>query len=384
MIYADYNGSAPLHEDVKQFLLQRLQAGPFANPNTLHSLGAKVHSAMEKCRAVCAKTLGAKPEQIIFTSGASEGISTIFHHELTDRADKRNILVISSIEHSAVWKAAHDYAAHGFELKIISTKPDGVVDLVEYQDFMKNSGEKVALVSIMAANNETGVLQPFIEIGKIAKNFGAKYFSDTTQFIGKADFNFLESNMDYAVMSGHKVGALVGSGLIITKNPLGFKPLIFGGGQENGHRGGTQNYIGIETLAVALHAFHQNKSQLDNVKKARLNFEAKIQKAFPEIIIIAAESPRLAGTTLLSYPGIHGQGAQIELESQNIFVSTSSACSDNEPATSRMLLAMQVSEVVGRSVIRISFGINHADTNYELLYDGLVNAYNKLKKIQSF
>ena len=384
MIYADYNGSAPLNDDVKKFLIDRLENGPFANPNTLHSLGSKIFSAMEKCRTITAKALGASPEQIIYNSGASEGITTIFHHELDSREDERNVIIISSLEHSAVVNSAKYYERKGYKLITIPAKVDGIVDLEVFKEVMKNEGQKVALVSLMAANNETGVLQPIHEVTKICHSFGAKIFSDTTQFIGKSEFSFEESELDYAVLSGHKVGALIGIGLILVKNPIAFEPLIQGGGQERGFRGGTQNYVGIETLAIALHSFSQNKMKLKEVEIERKNFETKIKKDFKDVVIIGDSSPRLAGTTLISFPGIHGQAVQIELESQNIFVSTSSACSDNEPASSRVLKSMGVSETVGRSVVRISFGLNNAKANYDSLYHSLVLAYNKLKKIQSF
>jgi cysteine desulfurase len=384
MIYADYNGSAPLNDDVKKFLIDRLENGPFANPNTLHSLGSKIFSAMEKCRIITAQALGATPEQIIYNSGASEGITTIFHHELDSREDERNVIIISSLEHSAVVNSAKYYERKGYKLITIPAKVDGIVDLEVFKEVMKNEGQKVALVSLMAANNETGVLQPIHEVTKISHSFGAKIFSDTTQFIGKSEFSFEESELDYAVLSGHKVGALIGIGLILVKNPIAFEPLIQGGGQERGFRGGTQNYVGIETLAIALHSFSQNKMKLKEVEIERKNFESKIKKDYKDVVIIGDSSPRLAGTTLISFPGIHGQAVQIELESQNIFVSTSSACSDNEPASSRVLKSMGVSETVGRSVVRISFGLNNAKANYDSLYHSLVLAYNKLKKIQSF
>jgi cysteine desulfurase len=384
MIYADYNGSAPLNEDVKKFLIDRLANGPFANPNTLHSLGSKIFSAMEKCRMITAQVLGAKAEQIIYNSGASEGITSIFHHELDSRNDGRNVIVISSLEHSAVLNSAKYYEQKGYKLFIIPALTNGLIDTTFFSQLMKDVGEKVALVAVMAANNETGVLQPMNEIVKITHQYGAKIFSDTTQFIGKAEFSFEQSQLDYAVLSGHKVGALIGIGLILAKIPIAIKPLIQGGGQERGFRGGTQNYIGIETLAIALHSFSQDKYKLKELENERLDFEKKIKNDFHELVIIGDDSPRLAGTTLLSFPGIHGQAVQIELESQNIFVSTSSACSDNEPASSRVLKSMGISETVGRSVVRISFGLNNAKTNYDSLYHGLVLAYNKLKKIQSF
>lgn len=384
MIYADYNGSAPLNDEVKKYLLNRIQNGPFANPNTIHSQGVKVKNAMEKCREICASHLGAKKEQIIFNSGASEGISTIFHHELEKRSDKRNMILISAIEHSAVLNSAKYYQEKGYELIINPVDKDGVLNWNFYEETLKLKGEKIALVSIMAANNETGVIQPWEKACELAHQYGICFFSDTTQYIGKTFFNFFESKLDYAVLSGHKVGALIGSGLILIKNPSGFKPLIQGGGQEFGTRGGTQNFIAIESLAVALDEFSKNKNLLEEQKLKREEFEAKIKKDFPQVVIVGEKAKRLPGTTLIAFPGIHGQAVQIELESSNIFVSTSAACSDNEPVTSRVLKSMNTSDAVGRGVIRISFGLKAYEIGYESLYSHLKSAYNKLSKIQSF
>ena len=187
----------------------------------------------------------------------------------------------------------------------------------------------------MAANNENGIIQPYKEIGSIAKKSGVLYFSDTTQFIGKTEFNFSESNMDFAVLSSHKIGALIGSGLIMAKDETLLKSFIQGGGQEKGLRGGTQNYIGIETMAVAMEAFAKALPGLKEVQTLREKFESNIKSKFPEVVIIGEDSPRLATTTMIAFPGIHGQAVQIELESNDIFVTTSSACSDNKPETSR-------------------------------------------------
>ena len=236
----------------------------------------------------------------------------------------------------------------------------------------------------MAANNETGVVQPYQEIGKICQDNEVPFFSDTTQFIGKIDFNFAESNMDYAVMSSHKIGALIGSGCIIAKDPSTLSPFILGGGQEKGLRGGTQNYIGIETMAVAMTYFDEHKQELERVKNLREAFEARIKKNFPEVVIFGENAPRLASTTMISYPGIHGQAVQIELESEDIFVTTSSACSDNSPETSKVLKAMGTTDNIGRGVVRISLCLNSNEELYNKIESALTNAYNKLSKIQNF
>jgi cysteine desulfurase len=385
MIYADYNGSAPICSDVKEYLLKRLSEGPFANPNAIHSLGQKVNIGMEKCRKICANILGANQRQIIFNSGASEGISHIFHSLLSVKnTNKKNIIITSGIEHSAVVNNCEYYKTQGYEVLIVNTKTSGEVDINHLTQLLEKNAPQVALVTIMAANNETGVIQPFQAIGKLCQKYQIPYFSDTTQLIGKMKFDFSQSEMDYAVLSGHKIGALIGSGLILAKDISLLKPFIFGGGQEKGLRGGTQNYIGTETLAVALQSFEKFQDTISRAHELRIAFEEAIQSEFPQTFIIGKDADRLATTTLIAYPGVHGQAVQIELEAQNIFVTTSSACSDNEPNTSKVLKAMQVDDSIGRGVIRISFCCGTSAENYQQTQKALSNAYKKLAKIKSF
>lgn len=381
-MYADYNGSAPLLPEVISYLKQRLETGPYGNPNAIHSLGQKMYFGLEKCRSVCAKSLGASPKQVIFNSGSSEGITHIFHSVLDDQELHKNIIITSGIEHSAVVEACNYYQAKGFEILKVPTTTEGVIDIDAFSTMVKENLEHVALVSIMAANNETGVIQPWQKISEICNENEITFFSDTTQFIGKTEFNFANSGIDYAVLSGHKVGAIIGSGILLVKDPTKLKPLIFGGGQESGKRGGTQNYIGAETLAVALENFTQNKNQLSQVKKYREQFEANIKEAFPHVVIIGDSADRLASTTMISYPGIHGQAVQIELESHDIFVTTSSACSDNEPETSKVLRSMGIHDDIGRGVVRISLCLDATSEDYAKIEKALKMAYEKLSKIK--
>jgi cysteine desulfurase len=384
MIYADYNGSAPVCTAVKDYLFKRLEKGPFSNPNAIHYLGAKTLMGMENARAVCAKILGAEFDQVIFNSGATEGISTVFH-SILNREVKKKIIIISGIEHSAIVNTANYYAQEkGFEVKVLPVNGDGIADVETLSQWIGQNKKNIAMVSIMAANNETGVIQPYKEINSLCIENEIPFLCDTTQFIGKTPFNFKEMNIDYAMCSGHKLGALPGTGLLLVKNPETLIPLIIGGGQEKGHRGGTQNYIGNETMAVALTALDTAFKDLDALSKKRLEFEAKMKKAFPKVVIIGENAPRLASTTYISYPGIHGQAVQIELESQDIFVTTSSACSDNMPVTSKVLMAMGVSDDVGRGVVRISLCMNSPLEYYDQMTEALTKAYTKLTKVKSF
>ncbi len=385
MIYADYNGSAPLCSAVKDYLIRRLEKGPFANPNAIHYLGAKTMMGMENARSVCAKVLGADFDQLIFNSGATEGISTVFHSILGCDKNTKKIIIVSGIEHSAITNTANYYAEEkGYLVKTLPVNHDGVVNVETLKSWIIEHGQNIALVSVMAANNETGVIQPYNEINSLCLSNKIPFLCDTTQFIGKTPFNFKESQFDFAVCSGHKLGAMTGTGILLVKDPVSLKPLIIGGGQEKGHRGGTQNYLGNETLAVALNAINESFKNIEQLTAKRKEFEASVKKAFPDVVIIGEKTPRLATTTYISYPGIHGQAVQIELESQDIFVTTSSACSDNMPVTSKVLKAMGVSDDVGRGVVRISLCLNSPLEYYDQLSEALIKAYTKLTKVKSF
>ncbi len=383
MIYADYNGSAPLSLEVRDYLLKRFEKGPFANPNAIHYLGSKCLMGMENARSVCAKVLGADYEQVTFNSGATEGISTVFHTCLSNET-KKKVIIISGIEHSAVVNTAQYYGTKGFTVKTLPVNCDGVIDMTTLKAWINDEAGNIALVAIMAANNETGVIQPYQEISRLCSLNQIPYLCDTTQFIGKTPFNFKESNMDYAVCSGHKLGAMTGTGILLARNPENLLPLIIGGGQEKGHRGGTQNYLGNETIAVALSTLEKTFQNIPALSKKREEFENKVKAAFPEVVIIGEKAPRLATTTYISYPGIHGQAVQIELESNDIFVTTSSACSDNMPVTSKVLKAMGTCDNIGRGVVRISLCLNSPLEYYDRLADALIKAYSKLAKVKSF
>ena len=194
MIYADYNGSAPVCTDVKEYLINRLNNGPFSNPNAIHSLGKKMMFGMEKCRRTIAEMLHCDSSQIYFNSGSSEGISHIFHSICNSSKDK-NIIVTSGIEHSVVSQACDLYKSQGFKIIEVKTLVDGRVDINDFKNIVSTHKDQISLVSIMAANNETGVIQPYKEIGEITKSNGLIFLSDTTQYIGKTDFNFKESNI---------------------------------------------------------------------------------------------------------------------------------------------------------------------------------------------
>lgn len=366
MIYADYNGSTPVSSEVKEYLINRLN-GPFANPNAIHSLGENINNALEKCREICAEVLGASPEQIIFTSGSSEAISQIFHS--IKKSDSKEEILLSPLEHAAVINSARE-----FKTKFCDVDKNGLIVLPE--------NKKFSLACLIHAHNETGVIQDVKKFSKWCEENKTPFFCDSTQSIGKTHFNFKELGADYAVLSSHKIGGLIGAGILLAKNPETLKPLIYGGGQERSLRGGTQNYLAIECMTVALKNIDKRRKDYEDFLEKKIQFESRIQKIIPESLVIADKSTRLPNTTLLSIKGIHGQAMQIELESRDIFVTTSSACSDNEPSTSETLKAMGYTDDIGRGVIRISLSPKTNNDELDYLEKSILESYNTLKKVR--
>lgn len=376
MLYADYNGSAPLSNCVKDLLMKKLDISEYANPNAAHSIGQSLHMEQENCRMKCAKLLGAKSSQIIFNSGSTEGISHVFNSLLLDaKENNKKSLMISSIEHPAVVNNAEYYCQlFGMELVTVQTLSNGLIDM---DDFKSKLNSYMAMVSIMAANNETGVIQPYQDIARLCREKNVPYLCDTTQYIGKAPFNFNESQIDYAVLSSHKVGGLIGSGLILCQNPEKLRPFIIGGNQERSLRGGTQNYIGIASFACALESSIKKLEQQEELKKERINFEQKLKEKFPSLVIFGDDAPRLASTSFLSLPGTSGQSIQAKLEKHGILVTTSSACCDQSVSISRILQNMNISEENGSGAIRISIGHGNPKEDYKTIFDALCSIYDE-------
>jgi len=385
MIYADYNGSAPLLPSVREYLKARIDSDIYANPNAIHSIGQKVYQGIEKCREIISEVVGCFPDQLYFNSGASEGVSQVLFSILEYAPKNKNIVITSPIEHTVIPKALSFYEKRRcFKIEQVEIDSNGLIILQSLEHLLENKSDSIALVTLMAANNETGVIQPYKKIAELCHKYGADYFCDTTQLIGKGEFNFKDSGADFAICSGHKVGALTGSGFVIAKDSTKLKSHVFGSSQEKGLRGGTQNYIGIETLAIALNDFKTNKDKLAQLLTARLKFESALKASFKEVVIIGDGAQRLAGTSLISFPGIHGQAVQIELESHDIFVTTSAACSDNQPETSAVLKAMGIQDDIGRGVIRLSLSYSHGDNEYNFIAQALGSSYGKLQKIKSY
>ncbi|WP_038160212.1 cysteine desulfurase family protein [Verrucomicrobium sp. BvORR106] len=360
MIYLDHNATTlPFPEAIDAMLPWLHHCG---NPSSIHATGREARRAVEAARHSVAEYLGAEAQQVIFTSGATEANNTAIHSALLRQPSKRH-LITSSVEHSAVL-AYCDYLEqhHGVEVTRLPVGIDGSLPM----DALRNAlRDDTALVSLMWANNETGVMWPISEFTKVCVEAGVPFHTDAVQAVGKVPVQFATCGANYLSLSGHKFGAPKGIGALIVADPERFMPLLHGGKQEQGHRGGTENVAHIVALgAAAEQSKLQGRTRWERVAKLRDQLEVRVAQRFPEAEAHGVTVLRLPNTSNLYFPGMDSDALVTYLDAQGIAVSSGSACLESALAPSHVILAMTDSYERASESIRISLG--PASTNEEV------------------
>ena len=345
--YLDYNATAPLRPEAREALLAALDIG---NPSSVHEEGRKARALVEAARRDIAELVISHPETVIFTSGGTEACNLALN--LRD-AQKGKIerLLVSAIEHSAVLQAARESELPVTEIPVT---PAGAVDVAALANLLED--DTPALVCVMLANNETGVIQPMAEIGRMVKEHGSLLFCDAVQAAGKIPINMIGMNIDALSLSGHKMGAPIGIGALVTRPGVVVPPMLIGGGQELGRRAGSENISGIAAFAAAAKA---SKAALDDFQKLaglRDAMEAELRTIAPDIHIFGADEARLANTSCFALEGLTSETLVMALDLSGIAVSAGSACSSGKVSRSHVLAAMGVETHISKGVLRVSFG----------------------------
>lgn len=349
--YFDHNATTPVCAEVIQFVPEFLQA--WGNPSSIHWAGREPKNILRNTRNELAKNLGCHPLELVFTSGGSESNNTIIKGVFEHSQPHKLHFMCSAVEHPSVLKTMLHIKSLGARVDFIPVSREGEIDLEFFKDRLC---DETALVSVMAANNETGTLFPIKELARIAHAHGALFHVDAVQMFGKLPFNLRELGVDFASFSGHKFYSVKGSGFFYTKKGTHFIPLIHGGGQERHRRGGTENILGIACLGVVAKMLPEVSSQAEKVAELRNHLEARVLKEIPEIHITAGESPRLPNTSSLVIPGVDGETLLMSLDIKGYAVSTGAACSSGSPEPSPVLLAMGLSREEAQSSLRLSLG----------------------------
>lgn len=354
MIYLDHNATTPVLPEVVEAMLPWLTSN-WGNPSSIHAPGRLARRAVEAAREQVAHLVGANPEQVIFTSGATEAINSAIHSALLQGSSRRHVIT-SAVEHSAVLAyCAFLERFHGVEITRLGVNRDGGLD---HTDLLAALRPDTALVSLMSANNETGVIWPIVEYAAICGSGGVPLHTDAVQAVGKLPIDFGGSGASFLSLSGHKFGAPKGIGALIVADPQAFRSYIHGGKQEHSHRGGTENVSHIVGLGAAAAAVSgRGSASWADVESLRNEFERKLCASIPRAEINGAGSPRLPNTSNVHLPGFDGDALVTFLDQRGICVAAGSACMESAITPSHVILAMTGSHDHANESIRISVGL---------------------------
>lgn len=350
-IYLDHAATTPMVESA--LIAMTHQAQVLGNPSSLHTHGRATRKTLEDAREVLAKEVGCLPSEVIFTASGTEANNIALKGLYwAGHKNGKNIVVISSIEHHAIldpadWLATHELA----EIIELPVSDDGVIDLDFLENLVKTRGDEIAVISVMHANNETGVIQPIGEVVRIAGQIPVH--TDAVQSFKKVSLSFSNLGVTAMSLSAHKIGGPLGIGALILKRTVEIPSLLHGGGQEREIRSGTLNAPGIIGFTAAATSSYYNA---DAVAALRDRFISSLQTLIPEAIINGLSSERLPGIVNVTFPGTQSDTLLLLMDSEHISCSTGSACSAGVHEASHVLLAMGHSEITAQSSLRFSFG----------------------------
>ncbi|HEX4104591.1 MAG TPA: cysteine desulfurase family protein [Rhizomicrobium sp.] len=375
MPYCDHNATAPLRPEARKAVERALSLT--GNPSSFHAGGRAARALAEEAREAVARLAGAKPEAVIFTSGATEANALALRGAVEASRDAGKPiarLLVSAIEHKSVLKTAEAIAERisDIRLEIVPVTADGVVDIEALTALLHGEGR--ALVAVMAANNETGVIQPIAEISRLCREVGALLLVDAVTAAGKIP---LDAGLcDYMTLSGHKLGAPQGVGALIVSDAAPLVAQMVGGGQQKGLRAGTENLSGIAGFGAAAKAVLANDDECTRVATLRGDFERALKRALPEAMILGEDAPRLPNTSNVALPGLSAENIVIALDLDGVMVSSGSSCSSGKIAASHVLAAMGKGDL---SSIRVSFGWNSSREDADAVVASLVKLWQRAR-----
>lgn len=378
-IYLDHNATSPLRPEARAAMAAVL--AETGNASSIHAEGRAARARIETAREAIATLVGAEPAAVIFTSGATEAVALALspEMELSGRPVRCDVLLISGIEHPAV-RAGGRFAAERIE--IIPVDRQGLVDLAALDVMLtrhRNGGRR-ALVSVMAANNETGVIEPLREIGVRVHAAEGVFHTDAVQIAGRYPFGLETSGADLISLSSHKLGGPQGAGALIARDAdTKLSPLLRGGGQERGARAGTENVAAIAGFgAVAASAGMMLAEEVGRLAGLRDRLEDGLQDIAPEVVILSEGAPRIPNTTCFAVPGVAAETAVIAFDLEGVALSAGAACSSGKVGPSTALAAMKIEPGLARGAMRASLGWNSTKADVARFLEIFARVYASL------
>jgi cysteine desulfurase len=389
MHYLDHNATSPLRPESMAALTAALAVG--GNASSIHARGRAARALINDAQEKIALLANATAHDIIFTSGATEAANlalagavegAINQHDADKKVARITRLFVSSIEHSAVLAPARHLAerAPGVRLEILPVTADGVLDLEALRVALRE-GKGRALVAVMAANNETGVIQPLEEISRLVREAGALLLVDAVAAAGKISLD--ASLCDYMLLSAHKIGGPQGVGALIVAKGAPLAAQLLGGGQQMGLRAGTENLSGIAGFAAAAHSVRDGEGERARIAHLRDRFETLLKAAIPEALIFGEAAPRVIGTSNFALPGIASATALIALDLDGVWVSAGASCSSGKVAASHVLEAMNIEYALASCALRASFGWNSDMADIEAAITALTKLWQRKTTLEA-
>ena len=355
--YLDHNATAPVRPEAREALLAALDTP--GNGSAVHGEGRAVRGIIEVARARVAALVGADPKGVVFTAGGTEAdaLGLTPHFQRGEEPAECGVLLMSAVEHVAVLRGHRFDAA---QVEVLPVDARGRLDLHAYDEALARTraAGRRALVSVMLANNETGVIQQIQEIARRAHAHDGLVHTDAVQAAGRIPVNMRDLGVDMLSLSAHKLGGATGAGALVFADPdLRPAPVFGGGRQERGLRAGTENIPGIAAFGAAAESARTTlDGEIDRVLALRESLESALRCEFPELVLLVGDVDRLPNTSCLALPGVAAETLVISLDLAGVAVSAGAACSSGKVTPSHVLAAMGVPERIARSAIRLSFG----------------------------
>lgn len=356
-IYLDHAATTPMVDAAIETMTAQMKK--LGNPSSLHTHGRAIRKEIEGAREVIAAAIGCLPSEVIFTGSGTEADNSALKGLFwAGKAIGRNLILISAIEHHAILDSAQWLVEHeGAELVLIGVDSNGVLNVGEVADLISRRGDEIAVISVMASNNETGVIQPISQIVELAKNNSIPVHCDAVQSFGKVPLSFSQLGLTALTLSAHKIGGPLGIGVLVLRRAFEIPALLHGGGQEREIRSGTLNAPSILAFAAAVKESVETFDLRNfRVEQIRDDFARRIVEVFPDAYINGVEAIRLPGIINLTFPGTESETLLLLLDAEGISCSTGSACSAGVQRPSHVLLAMGHDDRSARSSLRFSLG----------------------------
>ena len=379
-VYMDNNATSMVAPEVLDTMLPFLK-DQYGNPSSMHTFGGRVGFAIKEARAKVADLIGASPEEIVFTGCGTESDNTAIWAALHSQPDKRH-LITTRVEHPAVKSLAESLANRGYRITFVPVDGQGNLDLDHLYDSLS---EDTAIVSIMWANNETGVIFPIDEIAQRVREHGIVFHTDAVQAVGKIPVDVRNSVVDMLSMSGHKIHAPKGVGVLYVKKGTRFAPHLIGGHQESGRRGGTENTASIVGLGKAAEmAASQWLKDMNRVRRLRDKLENGLLERIPHAMINGDRQNRLPNTTSIAFEYVEGESILLMMDQYGICASSGSACTSGSLEPSHVLRAMGVPFTAAHGTIRFSLGTYNNEEDIGTIIEKLPPIIERLRHMSPF